>query len=103
MDIALTSDLREKIYSLLASAYIDELEKRPLGQAEQRLIAKKILEYVEGAKSWKELLDFLDYLSSSYPFLSKAVLTLRSDLYTEEKKMLLQKAENDLKNLTNNP
>jgi len=101
VDIALTTDLREKIYSLLAECFIDELEKRPLGKAEQKLLAKKILEYVEKAKSWKELLDFLDYLTASYPFLSKAVLTLRSELYEQERKMLIKKVENDLHSIKN--
>lgn len=99
MNQFLSGELKERIYSVLASAYIDEVERGTLDGSARKEIAEKVLENLDKAETYKQLFDFLDFLSSSYPFFQKAVSDIKHELYKEEKKRLLEKLKEDMKGL----
>lgn len=76
----LSDTQKQKIYNALAEIYIDLIVQKKIGAMEQRQIAKKVLEYVEKAENYNDILVFVDKLTSIYPALKIVQARLRDDV-----------------------
>lgn len=66
---ALLSEIdRNKMYDILADAYIEVVRRQMLGSVERKILSQKILDGIRNAGTFEESVAFVDNLLKTYPY-----------------------------------
>lgn len=76
----ITPEDKKRIYNVLADAYIEVIDRQMIGPYERKVIAKKVLDAVEGAKTMDDINKFIHELVKNYPFFQFADKMFESEV-----------------------
>ena len=102
MHTILTEEDRKKIYDMLADNILTEIQRKYFGREEQKFIGKQLLRAVDKAKSYHELITFLEKFSKKYSFFRPTLVLLSQDTEAAKEKEVINKLESYIKNLKTN-
>lgn len=85
---------KNEIYGLLADYYLKAVEDRKIKEEERSSISSQIIASIDGARSLKDVLDFIDELSKKYTFFMPAALKLKGRLNIISEKDIINKLAN---------
>lgn len=89
MQKILTEEQKMQIYDSLAKSYLELLEKGLIGRIERKILSRKILDYIEPAKSYEEVIAFINSLISIYPAFSKALVQVKGEVNKMHEKQVI--------------
>jgi len=93
-------ELKNKTYEQLKEAMVNALVKKDLSEEEMGESARYISFHLGAVESPEELMLFLDDLSNRWVIYKDACLALKKEETQQEDQERLQKAQEELKNLT---
>lgn len=92
-------DERDKkhVYDVLATSYLDLLKRGMIGKFERKVVSRKILDSVEGAKTYDDIYALLNSLVKNYPDFSFAMANVKSEINKVHEDQVLSHLQSFLK------
>jgi hypothetical protein len=89
----LTPEDKQRIYKILAEAYIDLVGQRVIGKVERKVLSRKILDHIEPAKTFEDVVSFIKDLGKTYPYFTNAATRINGELNIFHEKKVIQNLE----------
>lgn len=95
----LTVEDKKKIYRILADAYIELVGQGVIGKVERKVLSRKILDHIEPAESFEEVVSFIKSLGKTYTYFINAATRINGELNNFHEKKVIRNLEQYINHL----
>lgn len=90
---------KKKIYRILADSYLELVGQGVIGKVERKVLSRKILDHIEPAESFEEVVTFINSLGKTYSFFTNAATRINGELNNFHEKKVIHNLEQYINHL----